>query len=78
MRPTMKKPSPFHEGKPRTPRGEARQRENDTVRAIQDLLQLGDVAELTQRLKEHYGIVPGTPKYDQILAIWKEYQIERP
>ncbi len=74
----MKEPSAFHEAKPRTPRGEARQREINAARAIEDLLQLQDEDDFRQRLEEHYGIARGDPKHDQILAIWREYQRGKP
>jgi hypothetical protein len=73
----MKKSSIFNEAKPRTPRGEARQRENDAARAIEDLLQINDEGKFKQNLTEHYGIVPGSPKYDQIMSIWREYRSGR-
>jgi hypothetical protein len=74
----MKKSRPFDEAKPRTPRGEARQREIEAASAIEDLLRLHDEGAFLQRLAEHYGIMPGHPRYDRIIAIWREYQRERP
>jgi len=74
----MKKPSAFNEVKPRTPKGEARQRERNVTREIEDLLQLDDEEDFRKRLAESYGITPGSVKYDQIIAVWREYQRGKP
>jgi hypothetical protein len=68
----MKKRSPFEEAKPRTPRGEARQRELEAAKAIEQLLELDDVEELKRQLAENYGIGPSHQKYDQIMNVWWE------
>lgn len=70
----MTKRSPFHEAKPRTPKDEAHQREIKRARAMEDLLQIRDEEIFRQRLRENFGIGPGQPKFDPILAIWREYQ----
>jgi hypothetical protein len=70
----MKKPYDFHEAKPRTPKGEARQREIKTMKAMEELINLGDEGEYTQILAEEYGIVPGHPKYEKAMATWREIQ----
>lgn len=69
----MKK-SPFHEAKPRTPRAEARHRESKVRRAMEELLEIHKEQEFRERLVDHYSIVPGTQKYDQIMVIWREHQ----
>ena len=74
----MKKPSSFNEATPRTPRGEARRREIEASKAIEELLHLEDEDAFKQRLREHYGIVSDDPKYDPIIAIWREYHRGRP
>lgn len=74
----MKKPTAFSEAKPRTPRGEARRREINAARAVEDLLHLEDEDELRKSLAEDYGIAPGNPKYDQIISIWRKYQSGKP
>jgi len=73
----MKKPSAFNEAKPRTPKGEARRREINAARAVEDLLHTENEYDFKQRLAEHYGIGPNDPKYRQIIAIWREYQTGR-
>jgi hypothetical protein len=67
----MKKHSAFNEAKPRTPKGEARQREIKAIKAMEELLDL-DEEEFRQRLAEKYGIPRGSPKHDEIMAIWRE------
>jgi hypothetical protein len=72
------KPSPFNEARPRTPRGEARQRENKAMKAMQDLLNLNEEEAFRQSLAVRFGIVPGNPKYDRILATWRELRRGKP
>lgn len=74
MMTSVKRPSSFHEAKPRTPRGEARQREIKAMRAIEELLNLHDESTFQRALAEDYRIVRGSPRYDQIMAIWREQQ----
>ena len=70
----MRKFSSFDAAKPRTPRGEARQREIKTKRAIRDLSDLEDEGEYKRILAEKYGIVPGHPRYEKAIAAWRELQ----
>jgi hypothetical protein len=74
----MKRTCPFDDAKPRTPRSEARRREIQAAKTIEELLQLDDEEKFKQRLTERYGIAPGNQKFDQIMAIWREYQRGRP
>ena len=73
----MRKPSTFHEAKPRTPKGEARQRELQTMRDIEKLSDIRDEEEYRLSLAELYGIVPGHPRYEKAMAIWRELQREK-
>jgi hypothetical protein len=73
----MKRPSAFNEAKPRTPRGEARQRELQTMRDIEKLSNIRDEEEYKLSLAELYGIVPGHPRYEKAMAIWRELQREK-
>jgi hypothetical protein len=70
----MKKQSDFNEAKPRTPKGEARQREIKAMKAMEELSNLGDEGEYRRVLAEEYGIVPGHPKYEKAMATWREIQ----
>jgi len=72
----MKESRPFHEAKPRTPKGEARRREADTMRQIDKLRNIHDEEEYKASLAELYGIVPGHPRYEKAMAIWRELQRE--
>lgn len=69
----MKK-SAFHEGKPRTPRGEARRREMQMMKDIQRLNTVRDEQEFKESLEKIFGITPGHPRYDKTLTIWRELQ----
>jgi len=70
----MKKPSTFHEAKPRTPRGEARQREIKATNSMEELSKVGDEDEYKRILAEVYGILPGHPRYERAMATWRELQ----
>lgn len=64
----------FNEAKPRTPKGEARQREIKTIEAMEELSNLGDEEEYRSILAEVYGILPGHPRYEKAMATWRELQ----
>jgi hypothetical protein len=74
----MKKISAFHEAKPRTPKGEARKREAEAMRKMDELADLGDEAEYKSLLEELFGIKPGHPRYQNAMATWAEIQRGRP
>ncbi len=73
----MKKPSAFHEAKPRTPKAEARKREQKIMDAMADLLDLDDEETFKRELSERFGIKPGNPRYQQALATWAEIRRAR-
>jgi len=73
----MKKPSAFNEAKPRTPRGEARLRKLQEMRDIEKLSDIRDEEEYKLSLAELYRIVPGHPRYEKAMAIWRELQREK-
>jgi len=73
----MKRPSVFNEAKPRTPRGEARRRELQTMRDVEKLSKIHNEEEYKLSLAEVYGIVPGHPRYEKAMAIWRELQREK-
>jgi hypothetical protein len=58
----MKKNLAFEEGKPRTPGSEARRREREASKAMEDLYNLDDETEFKLIIAEEYGIPAGTPK----------------
>jgi hypothetical protein len=70
----MKKPSAFTEAKPRTPKGDVRQREIKTMKAMEELSNLGDEDEYKRILAEDYGIAPGHPRYEKAMATWRDLQ----
>jgi hypothetical protein len=70
----MRKTSPFEEARPRTPRGEARQREAQMKKDIDRLSDIHDEEEYKLSLAKLYGIVPGHPRYEAAMAIWRELQ----
>jgi hypothetical protein len=73
-----KKTSLFNEAKPRTPKGEARQREIKAMRAMEELVDLGDEDEFKRRLAERFGILPGHPRYQRAMATWRELRGAKP
>jgi hypothetical protein len=73
----MKKTSAFQEAKPRTPKGEVRKREAETMRTMADLADLADEEEYKSALEELFGIKPGHPRYKKAMATWAEIQRER-
>jgi hypothetical protein len=75
---TMRKPSAFNEAKPRTPKGEARQREVKALKLMQELSDICDENEFKNILAERFGIVPGHPQYENAMATWKEVQRGKP
>jgi hypothetical protein len=70
----MTKKSPFDEVKPRTPRGEARQRAVKVMRAMEELVEIADEDEFSRRLAERFGILPGDARYQNAVSIWRELQ----
>ncbi len=74
----IKKTSSFDEGRPRTPKAEAIQREIKAMRAMEELLDLGDEDEFKRRLAERFGILPGHPRYQRAMATWRELRGGRP
>ena len=68
----MKKRIAFNEAKPRTPKGEARQREVKVMRAMEELVEIADEDEFKRRLAERFGILPGDPRYQKAIATWRD------
>jgi hypothetical protein len=74
----MKKTPAFNEAKPRAPKDEARQREIKAMRAMEELVDLGDEDEYKRRLAERFGILPGHPRYQKAMATWRELRRGKP
>jgi hypothetical protein len=74
----MKKQSPFSEAKPRTPKSEAQQREIKVMRAMEELVDVGDEDDFKRRLAERFGILPGHPRYQKAMATWRELRGGKP
>jgi hypothetical protein len=73
----MKKTSAFQEAKPRTPRDEAHKREKKVMDAMGDLLAMDDEEAFKRVLAERFGIKPGNPRYQKVIATWAEIRRER-
>jgi hypothetical protein len=73
----MKRTSAFQEAKPRTPKGEARNRERKIMDAMADLLELDDEETYKRILAEEFGIKPGNPRYQKAMATWAEIRRAR-
>ena len=74
----MKKESPFNEAKARAPKSEARQREVKAMRAVEELVEIGDEEEYKRRLAERFAILPSHPRYQKALATWRDLHREKP
>jgi len=70
----MKKPSLFHEAKPRTAKSAAHMREAKAMRTMADLADLDDEEEFKRLLAEEFGVKPGHPRYEKAMATWREIQ----
>jgi hypothetical protein len=70
----MKKRSAFDEGKARTPKSEAHQREIKIERAMGEFVEIADEDEFKRRLAERFDILPGHPRYEKVMSIWRELQ----
>ena len=74
----MKKNLAFEEGKPRMPGSEARRREREALKAMEDLYNLDDETEFKLIIAEEYGILPGHPRFDRAVATWRELRCGKP
>ena len=75
----MAKKSAFGIAKTRTPKGEARLREQVTMGAMDILTAIGSLEEFNEVLESKYGIKPGQPRYTAALSAWNEAQaLKRP
>jgi hypothetical protein len=74
---TVVKKSPFHEAKPRTPKGEARLREIEAQNLIQEMIDVCDEDQFKEILAKRFGIAPGHPRYGKVMATWKQVRSER-
>ena len=72
----MRKEKPFDVARPRTPKDEARIRERVTMDAMAMLLEIGNEDSFKEALKI-YGITPGEPRFEAVLAAWREAQDEK-
>jgi hypothetical protein len=68
-----KKATAFNEARPRTPKAEARQREIAARKAMEELLELRDDDKCKLFLAARFGIGPGDPRYQKVMAIWREH-----
>jgi len=73
---TVRKEKPFDIARPRTPKDEARVRERVTMDAMGILLEIGDEESFKESLRI-YGMMPGQPRYEAALTIWRETQSEK-
>lgn len=69
---------PFEEGKLRTGKGDARRREIKLIRSMEELAEIADENEFKRMLAERFTIVPGHPRYEKVIATWRELRREKP
>lgn len=67
----------FEIAKTRTAKGEARVREQVTMRAMDMLTAIGSLEDFNEALSA-YGISPGDPRYAAALSAWNEAQASKP
>jgi hypothetical protein len=68
---------PFDIAKPRTPKGEARVRERVTMDAMGILMAIQEEEKFKEALYRFYRIMPGEPRYEEALAVWRQGQISK-
>jgi hypothetical protein len=68
----MKKHCAFNEARPRTPKSEAQQPEIKAMRAMEELIDLGDEDDYKRVLAERRGILPAHPRCQKAMAACRE------
>jgi len=68
----MKKRPSFDEAKARTPKSEARRREINLMRDMEALVDIADEEEFKEKLAERFDLFPGNPRFEKVLATWRE------
>jgi hypothetical protein len=66
--------TPFEFLKPRSGKSEARKRERELARKIQQLMEIGDEETFKAGLERDLGVKPDHPRFKEILNVWRGAQ----
>ncbi|HXZ39702.1 MAG TPA: hypothetical protein VEG68_03100 [Terriglobales bacterium] len=69
---TRKEGKAFEIAKPRTPRGEARRREQELMNRLAKLMEIDDEQTFEEGLQSDFGITPDDPRYEEIKRVWRD------
>ena len=58
--------------KPKTAKGNIRQRERDLMAKLEKLMDINDEDTFRQGLEKEFGIKPGDPRYEKAMNAWRE------
>jgi alpha-D-ribose 1-methylphosphonate 5-triphosphate diphosphatase PhnM len=66
-----KEGKPFQVAKPRTPKGEARKREQELMEKLAKLMEIDDEQTFEEGLQADFGIRRDDPRFEQIKRVWR-------
>jgi len=58
--------------KPKTAKGNIRQRERDLTAKLEKLMEIDDEGTFREGLEKEFGIKPGDPRYERAMSAWRE------
>ena len=58
--------------KPKTAKGNIRQRERDLMAKLERLMEINDEAAFREGLEKDFGIKPGDPRFEKAMNAWRE------
>jgi hypothetical protein len=62
----------YQKSGPKTPKASSRERERDTLRRMERLLEIDSEREFIEELRNEAGVDPNHPKFKQMITIWRE------
>jgi len=71
---TRKEGKPFEIARPRTPRSEARKREQELMNKLAKLMEIDDEQTFEEGLQNDFGITPDDPRFVEIKRVWRDAQ----
>lgn len=60
--------------KPKTAKGNFRQRERDLMAKLEELMEANDEAAFREGLEKEFGIRSGDPRYEKAMNAWREVE----
>jgi hypothetical protein len=58
--------------KPKTAKGNVRQRERDLMAKLEKLMEIDDADTFREGLEKEFGIKPGDPRFEKAMDAWRE------